>query len=548
MGSLNKNGIYTLKLCSAYIVFLVNYICIGYSQETLNGNFNILESEVFKDKFEDVNFKSILPNEQGGAIVLKELKMLLKNNMHNSYRSILVEHYNGALEQIGFTTFNFPYNSKIIEAAVIENQIYILEISKIKKEIIFTLRVSSLENLFFNKRELLKISDKDYPGFFEEIDNYNTLFYNKKFFFTHKEKIILLLKSDKGKKQKHTVFVFNKMQLEYQKDILTDPDNVENRIYLFQDILIEDDGNIFTVHKKYFDNLKESKNDSVNYEFVLTKINKELHHHINLKTDSKYLANLMLTKSNNTLYALGTFSDKDPYSVNNKLLGIQMKRKESETKGTVLYTFNVKSEPIIENTAFSNFPDSYFKEKYDDKISKYEIHPMYIKSLHINNNETITIVGFEKYLVPTSTGTAGRVNLVPASGNILISNASLQGKQLWAKHIEMFHSGYKYPVITSTRKNHTLLFLSTHKNSFENEGSIMVQKEPLAFSSGKNAKLFSFIINARGQIYVKNLFENESDKVLFNSVNSCMDYLGNTVFMYGSDNSKNNQIVKIEVQ
>ncbi len=273
-----------MKIKSLFLFLIVNF---SYSQDIA---ISIKKSEVFKEE-EQVSKLIIKKKElrlipkliyseniqNGGFINVEEIKL-------GRYpKKYVVECFNSELKLIKKVTLNLDERS-VIKGVKITNDIIeliVFKYDKLKRFIVVNVLTSTIDDLSFTEKEIFVLNQETYKKYFgkpiepffininfreEEKNNL------KEFKFSLNKKFMVLTFDSKD--QSHLFFVFdNDFKLIYHKAFSLD---LEKRFYEYQDLQVDNSGNVYLLVEKHENNSTLSKKKGeLNYHYTLYDLSKD---------------------------------------------------------------------------------------------------------------------------------------------------------------------------------------------------------------------------------------------------------------------------------
>ena len=509
-----------------------------YAQE-----FNIVKSDIFKDKKKHSSLAFSIDDQEGGLITIRSF---IGGFPIKELKGYYIQHFDKNLTLKN--EFTYEVKKKRIESAFVKDgKLHLIEFAKdaAKKTLTYSVVSSKINNFEFTSKELLNFSEDNikeyfgvgfYPFFinngYKQLDRDHlgevTMSENKRFFTINFD--------IKNKDQEtHKVFVFNdNLELIYDKFITN---NAKDRYFDYNSVDVSDeDGTLYFLGKSYEnDSRQRKKKGKANYHFELTKVNKQTQKTVSFKEPEKFIGSLSLVKKNNQLTCIGFYGDQKEYKYN----------------GIAVFKLNPNSL-TIDKKKFNPFSEEFLSDKYGNnearkkRKSKKGITNIDFRSVEALDNGDL-VINAEEFFITThmvSNGNGGFTTITTYHFNDIISSRiDTNGNLLWARNINKAQTGFKNSSFTPiTVDKTTYLFINCSDKIKKLNG------DRIAFgqSSAKKSNLYCIMIDSNGKIDFKKLIDDKDSKVFYKVNNGTVSEKGNEIIFLGKK-KKDSQILKINI-
>ncbi|MGB5820991.1 MAG: hypothetical protein WBG90_16015 [Saonia sp.] len=320
------------------------------------------------------------------------------------------------------------------------------------------------------------------------------------------------------------VFDAQSLKLIYSKNYYSNPE----KHFKSTDMIIDDNGNVYSIGKEYLSGKKERKNAKANYSFVLSKINEDKVSTQKIELDeNEYIQSLAMTFKESNLNLIGYYSEKSAYGIK----GVSQ-FKVNENDLTILGKKNAE----LPLEVYKDIYGSNAANKKDRELTNFDLD-------HILEDEdgNTYLVAEEFYItqtyVPNGLNGAGYFMQTYHYNDILITKFSVNGELIWGRSIFKRANLPSYNVFMKDDKLHVLL----------NSGKNLIEKQDgrLKVSKGwfEKSALYDFVYDNDGNFVHEKIQDNNKGKTKY------IPYRGNYVngkfVMYNhSENSKRLMILE----
>jgi len=519
-----------------FAILFLTVSFFSFSQE-----FEIVQSEIFKDKKKNSALAFTLDDSNGGIITIRKYFGGIAK-----LKGYYIQHFDKNLKLIN--EYDYIVKKNRIEGAYIKNnKLHLIEFNpnKEKESITYSVKTSNVGEFNFESKELLKLSKDNIKEYFGIV--VFPFFINngiKQADKNHLGEVVMSEKNNffainfdiKNKDQEtHKIFVYNdNLNLVYDKFITKD---IKDRYFDYKNIEISDeDGTVFFLGKSFEgESRKKKKKGKTNYHFELTKINKHDQKTISFKEPEKFIGTLSLVKKNNQLSCIGFYGDQN----------------ESKYNGVAVYKLNTKSLNV-KTKKFNPFSQKFMTEKYGDnearkeRRSKKGLLNIDFRSIEIIENGDL-VVNAEEYYVTTHTASNGNGGFytyyVYHFDDIISLRINTKGDLVWAKNINKAQTGFKNSSFTPISLGETTsLFINcADKIKKKDDGRII-----FGATTAKKSNLYCIKVNNDGSMDYEKLIDDKDSKVFYKVSNGIVTDKKDEIIFLGKK-KKDSQILKIKV-
>jgi hypothetical protein len=322
------------------------------------------------------------------------------------------------------------------------------------------------------------------------------------------------------------VYQTNTFELFYTRDYQKHTD----KYYEPNDLVIDNQGKVYTLGKLFKEGKKEKKRSEANYQFTLTKVEEASKEDlkISLRGDL-HIQSLVINNSNNNLQLLGFYSPT----------------RAGRIKGGCSFLVDPSTMDLVKSET-TELPKQVYEDLYGyRKASKMKEKGKELKSFYVNyvllDEVGNTYILAEEFYVTShyiagTNNTVGRWETVFHYDDILIMKFDNEGKLDWSRSI--FRKSL-FPSYNAFIKNDELhVILNSRKNLNERkDGRTKVSK-----GFFQSSALYDFIYNSNGDV-LHNKIQDNKGKTYY------LPYYGtyeNNIFVMLSSGRKKRQFMKLE--
>lgn len=454
-------------------------------------------SEKFSDRYRYSNLVTIDNDGDGGYILVRAYfqGIILKP------KGYFIEHYNKDLELI--SEYNYKLKGKqFVDGFTKNGQLHLIFLDYDFERGIYRYiaHTSNLINYNFKTKPLLEFKTPAVKGAFGK-NYYNRNFKNgfstTLLFNPKKTGFIISTHHIKGKKNKHTIHLFDtslNKKLEYDFSA-----EVEEKNYAFEQVTFSNNLEaIYIIGKAYFKK-KRFQLDERRFQYEMVKISGGTSKTQSFDDPGKYSEGLYPIFNNGELLCIGFYAD----------------RKDNRYNG--ISYFNVDSLSLqIKSKKYHPFSQQFMEDKFgreEDKVVKNLI----FKSVDVTKENDI-LFNAEEYFITNSlqvTGAGQRMKIERFHYNDIVSaKIDANGDLLWARNInktEVTQGDGAYASYSSYSKDGiTYFFICT-----SSENPQLINGERLIFKQGlsRNRNVFIISLNQAGKLAYEKVIENKEARL-----------------------------------
>jgi hypothetical protein len=315
----------------------------------------------------------------------------------------------------------------------------------------------------------------------------------------------------------YLIRVFNSRTLHqiYETTFINPPE----KYFELQDLVIDNNGEVYSLGKQYLENHKERVKGSPKFSFILNKINRNEVHNLHITLDSLHVRSLSMLLKANEVQLLGLYSEKG----------------DSHVKGGCTIIVDRSSLVITENyhesLPMEVFNDIYGAEKAEKQNDK-ELDNFNIDYLRKDALGNVYLLAERLYythrgglFVPGGIGFGSVGEQVPHFDEILVLKFEQSGKLKWAR--SLFKKSYEHSYNAFINDGQLHVILNAGKDLKEKkDGRLKITND---FFESKALYDFSFTEN--GERKVTKILDYEDKERYMPNLGS---YQGNQFIMSSS--------------
>lgn len=513
---------------------------------TINAQeFEVIKSDIFKDKKKHSFLSFSLDDGQGGLITIRKY---LGGFPAKTIKGYYIQHFDADLKLI--KEYDYKVKKNTIQSAFIKDRkLNLIEktFSRKEKKLIYNVKTTDIKEFNFSEKELLSISENNikkyfgvfvFPIFINNGLNQRDKNHSGQLISSENNNFFAIIFDVKNEDtETHKAFVFkNNFELQYEKTITKD---IKDKLFEYNNTEVDDeDGSIYFLGKSFENNSKKKKkrDGKANYHFELTKINKNLEENVSFKEPEKFIGSLSLVKKNNQLSCVGFYGNK----------------KEFKYNGLAVYKLNPNSL-VIEHKKFNPFSEEFLFDKYGDNKSKKKrkakkgITNIDFRNVQALDNGDLVINAEEYYMTTHTTSSMNggfRTYTVYHFDDIISLRINTNGDLIWARNINKNQTGFSNSSFTTvTHKGKTNLFINCSDKIKKMDGNRLRFPQ----TSAKKSNLYCITINNDGKIDFKKLVDDKDSKVYYKVNNGTISKNKDEVIFLGK-RKKNSQIIKVKIR
>ena len=485
---------------------LVSLFFLSLTIKAQESNLEIIKSKVFVD--EKYNTSLLFAKEDSNGDIF------LVRNYYKSEASPLgyyIEHYNKELYLLKRDKIEIN-RSELRGVYLNDSEIVLLQFKYLQKE-----KVYEFTTLTSNKTEFNFIEKGIFTIDRDKIKRYDHFGIRKEPEYTIHEKYkfgdvvesdnngfiaINLFIKDKNKIDSFLVVVFNDKFEKIYEHVLDEVQMVskfEKPMFDYQNIKLDNQGNIYLLGKIYQSNSKKEKvKGSPNYKYELFKINSQGQKQITLGDSKYFIDDLQIVLKDNILSCIGFYHEKESNNTYSK-------------EGIVRINIDVINENVLLKS-YQPFQESINTVTFQKMISFTAIiNNLTIDKSFVDDNGDIVFYS-EEFSIFISDNNIQSKN---SYGNIVAIKINNEGELLWINNIN------KYQKAWSTDKTPFLSFSATSKNKL----SYLYFNADSEVKKDKNDKLkfrYSKSKNILNSATIKENGEISFDKLTFEKLNDIL--------------------------
>lgn len=502
---------------------------------------SITKSEIFKDSKKNSSLSYSLEDENGGLVTIRAYY----GGMIPKLKGYYIQHFDSDLKLLKETDYEIDKNS-VRNAFIKDNQLHLIEYEANKKEdkITFNAVSADLGDFNFSKKEILAISEEEQQKYFGVIlfpfviSNFSqqdgnhagevVMSSNKNYF------VINFDVNDKDN-ETHKIFAFNNdFEMVYEQIIKKD---IKDRLFKYNSIDVDDnDGTAYFLGKSFENNSRKSKKKGeANYHFELYKVNAQGQSSTSFKRADKFISSLELVKTNEELYCLGFYGQKD----------------EGRINGVSLFGLNPESLEMNKEK-FTPFSNEFLTDKYGnregkkDRKKKKGIKNIDFKSIDVLPSGDI-VVNAEEFYITTHTvmnpNGGMRTYTIYHFDDIMSLRMDNEGNLKWARNINKRQTGFANSSYTSIPVAGDSYFFI---NCSDNIKKLSADRIAFKQTKAKKSNLYMVRINEEGNIDFKKLIDDKESKVYYKVNNGIVNIDNSTVILTGK-RKKKTRMLKLKI-
>jgi len=461
-----------ILLC-AFII--ASNLAISQSKTSLT----VKESTVYKDEVSSNEIFSIHTTKNGLTGVIRKAKRNITFDIFdkdlNKVFSKIVKHHKketfvGELfyeKEIKFFTVFSPKKKE----RILYCHIFNLDTKTYKKVQLFATTVAKRQNLFSarNKRQTSFALSPDGNYFAINTDNI------------------------KKNINSYTIRVFdaNSLKLAYAKTYQTH----ESTYFEPNDLLIDNDKNVYAVGKSFLKGKSQKKKKKANYTFILNKINKDKAAVLTIDLKEEHIQSVVFSRTNTGLHLLGFYSE----------------RNINRIKGGFDFIIDLKNFTIASKKKHQLPPEVYqdlYGYRKAKKKSKNELSNFTVDYVIKDNENNTFLIAEEFYITQSyvSNGTMGGYwTTTYHYDDLLILKFDINGQLNWGRSIFKRSTSPSYNVFLKDNKLQILLN-SGKKLTHKKDGRTKVSKGWL-----ESTALYNIVLSKDGDIVYEKIQDNKKN-------------------------------------
>jgi len=419
-----------MKQFFKYILFFVVVTSVHAQTST---SLKVAESEEFKDKFRTAGVLAIHTTDQGNTGLLRSGK---KQFLLNVFDEQLNKKFTKVIESSKKESFNgfISYGNEIKFITVFRPK---------KRERIVYCHTFNIESQSYSKKELFK-ANVEKGGLFTGKNKRQTnvaISPNGQYF---------AIATDRVKKNLNSymihVYDTETLALVYKKSYQED----EEKYFVHNDLIVDDNGDAFTVGKLYKKGKSQKRKGEANYQFVLHKISKEENKNVKVSLgEDEHISSLIINSTNNKLQLIGFYSED--YA--------------GRIKGGCNFKIDPKSLSVL-NKKKTKLPEAVYKDLYGKRKAerknkkKKELKLFYVDYVIEDSAGNTYLLAEEFYIttvyVNSGNGT-GYWRTIYHYDDILVMKFNAEGGLDWGRSIFKKSNSPSYNVFLKDDKLHVIL-------------------------------------------------------------------------------------------
>lgn len=440
--------------------------------------FNVKESQKYKNQHFSTSVLSVNTNDSNRTIIARK-----------SSSSLIFETFDENAQ--GKKVINKKLERKEVFAGNLfyDNKVKIFTIHKPSKtERIINCHIYDVASNKYDKIELFKTTVEKKGSLFSGRNNKRS-----NFSISPNERFIAIAIDDiKKNSNSYLIHVFDAQSLKliYSKNYYSNPEKYFNSL----DMVVNDDGMVYSVGKEYLKGKRERKKQKANYSFILSKINKEKVTTARIELDeNEYIQGLKMTLKEESLDLIGYYSEVNAFGIK----GVSQFKLDL---GDLSILYKNKSKLPIEVYEGIYGKNNASREK-GRELTSFDLD-------HILEDEegNTFLVAEEFYItqVYMSNGmNGGTYSTVYNYDDILITKFSADGELLWGRSIFKRSHTPSYNAFVKDGKLHVLLN-SGKDLTKKRDGRLKVKKGWFESSS-----LYDFVYDEEGNVANEKIQDNK---------------------------------------
>lgn len=315
--------------------------------------------------------------------------------------------------------------------------------------------------------------------------------------------VAVVLDDFKSTANSYTVQVFTGSGFEnvFSKSIVEN----DEKFYNLNDVGVDENANVFLIRKLFKEGKRDKKEGKANYDYILSKVNKDEILEGTIDKHGKFLNSLSFGLPKEELMLVGFFSESA----------------SSDLKGTCNYIVDKSSLRVV-NSQFDDLPITVYEDLYGEEKAKQKKGKelggslfkasdgnFFVDHVFVDDKENMYIVA-EEFYVTTNTTQMGMnggmmVTYTYHYDDILVIKYDDQGKLKWGRSIFKRATAPSYNAFIKDEKLH--LILNSGKNLLEkNDGRTKVSKGWFESTS-----LYDIVIDENGAILYNKIQDNRDN-------------------------------------
>jgi len=524
-----------MKKLILIVVLLVT--CLGYSQDV-----SIIKSEIFKDSKKSSSLEYSLEDENGGLLTIRAFYGGIIRKIKGYY----IQHFDANLKLLKEIEYKKEANHILKNAFIKNNMLHLIEYEKDKEnnQLVFNAVSAKLEDLEFNKKEILSLSEesqKKYfgvligPVFINNFSQYDGDHTGEVIMSKSNKYFVINFDINNKETETHKVFVFNNnLEKVYEQLIQKD---IKDKFFDYEDVIVDDkDGTVYFLGKSFENESRRSKvKGESNYHYELYRVNAKGQSHVSFKPENRFVSSLELVKSDDRLSCAGFYGNKEEWKINGACL------------------FNLNPETLDkEQEKFTAFTEKFLTDKYGDKKKKKEkkkkkgIKNIDFKSVYQATNGDV-VINAEEFYWTTSTYMDSNGNVSTRTiyhfDDIISVRMDKDGSLKWARNINKKQTGFATSSYTSVPVGGDSYFFI---NCSDNIKKLSDDRIAFTQTKAKKSNLYMIKVNEDGNYDFKKLIDDKESKVYYKVNNGVVNENNQTVILIGK-RKKNTRILKLKI-
>jgi hypothetical protein len=479
-----------MKYCLLVFLFI-----FSFALKAQDSNLEIIKSKVFSDEKYKTSLLFAKEDVNGDVFLVR-----------NYYKSVAspkgyyIEHYNKDLELLKREIIEIK-SSELRGVYINDSELILLEFKYLQKEkkYAFLTLTSKKDEFNFVEKEIFSIDRErmkryDYFGIRKEIE-FNFLKEYKFGEIVESENnnfiAINLLMKNKDNLDSFQVMVFNnkfEKIYEHTLDKISTENNSESSLFNYQNLKLDDIGNVYLLGKVYISSFKKEKSAGTpNYNYELFKINKQGQKQISFNHKDFFIDKLHLVIKNNNPYCVGLYSIKTHDNI--------ITPNSYSKDGLVRINIDGVSGKILLNS-YQQFPENIFDNNLKKRMRGIISDEIKIKTSYVDSDEDIVIF-CEEFAINTTNVNTNSISYF--YGDIISFKINKEGDLIWANNISKEQSsGNIYKIAYAS---HTVLNQKNVNNVFLNAYEVEQLESKVSFKYKKNKdnELYLITINENGE-------------------------------------------------
>ncbi len=472
-----------LPLCT--ILLLATHLITAQSTY-----FNVKESQEFKDHHRNTSVLAVHTTASNETIVAR-----------SSRKKIVFEVYDEQVKNTFNKVVDIPKKEVVISDLFFNNELKIFTLtSPSKTERILKCHILNLDSKEHRIVELFSTTVEKKQALFSGQNKRQT-----NISISPNENYLAIATDDiKKNSNSYLIHVFDakSLKLLFTKNYYSNPE----KFYRSSDMIIDDNGSVYTLGKEFLSGKREKKDDKANYSFVMTKITKDAIASNTLALDDNELIQSLAISNKESVFDLFGFSSEKKAGRINSISQIKI-------DPVTLQVLNKKRTKLPEQV----YQDIYGERKVNQKKGK-ELKSFYLDHAIEDELGNTYLLAEEFYVtsvyVPNGMNGGGYMQTVFHYDDILILKLNPEGELDWGRSIFKKATSPSYNAFVNNNKLH--VFLNSGKKLKEKkDGRTKVAKGWLQSSS-----LYDFVYDEEGQLTREKIRDNKGKS-------EYVPYLGN---------------------